>query len=63
MHYMALYTEMSKRKLWTDESMEAAVQCLRDGSKRLRETARLYNIPVETLQLENVEVDQDHPQY
>ena len=40
---------MSKRKLWTDESMEAAIQCIHDGSKGLRETARLYNIPVETL--------------
>ena len=30
--------------------MEAAVQCVEDGSKGLRESARLYNVPVETLQ-------------
>lgn len=29
--------------------MEAAVQCVKDGSKGLREAARLYNVPVETL--------------
>ena len=37
-----------KRKLWTDESMEAAYQAVLDG-KGLRETSRLYNVPVETL--------------
>ena len=56
-------TEMSKRKLWTEESMEAAVQCVKDGRKGLRETARLYNVPVEDMQLESVEVGQDHQQY
>ena len=37
-----------KRKLWTDESMAAAYQAVLDG-KGLRETSRLYNVPVETL--------------
>ena len=37
-----------KRKLWTEESMAAALQSVRDG-KGLRETSRLYNVPVETL--------------
>ena len=37
-----------KRKFWTDESMEAAYQAVLDG-KGLRETSRLYNVPVETL--------------
>lgn len=52
---------MSKRKLWTDESMEAAVQCLQDGSKGLRETARLYNIPVETLRRHAIGECGSHP--
>ena len=38
-----------KRKLWTEESMEAAVNSIRHENKGLREAARLYNIPVETL--------------
>lgn len=37
-----------KRKLWTDESMIAAVKSVQDG-KGLREASRLYNVPVETL--------------
>ena len=37
-----------KRKLWTDVSMVAAYQAVLDG-KGLRETSRLYNVPVETL--------------
>ena len=37
-----------KRKLWSDESMCAAVKSVQDG-KGLREASRLYNIPVETL--------------
>ena len=40
--------ELQKRKLWTDESMAAAYQAVLDG-KGLRETSRLYNVPVETL--------------
>jgi hypothetical protein len=37
-----------KRKLWSQESMEAAVRSVHDG-KGLREASRLYNVPVETL--------------
>ena len=37
-----------KRKLWTEESMAAAVKNCQDGAG-LRETSRLYNVPVETL--------------
>ena len=37
-----------KRKLWSEESMCAAVQSVQDG-KGLREASRLYNVPVETL--------------
>ena len=39
---------MAKRKLWTDESMAAAVQYANDGNG-LRAASRLYNVPVETL--------------
>ena len=38
-----------KRKLWTEESMEAAVNGIRYENKGLSEAARLYNIPVEML--------------
>ena len=38
-----------KRKLWSPESMEEAVLCVKDGQKGLREASRLYNVPVETL--------------
>ncbi len=38
-----------KRKLWSDESMTAAVECVQDGKAGLREASRLYNVPVETL--------------
>ena len=37
-----------KQKLWTDESMIAAVKSVEDG-KGLREASKLYNIPVETI--------------
>ena len=37
-----------KRKLWSDESMAAAVVSVKDG-RGLREASRLYNVPVETL--------------
>uniref|UniRef100_A0A1X7SKR4 HTH CENPB-type domain-containing protein n=3 Tax=Amphimedon queenslandica TaxID=400682 RepID=A0A1X7SKR4_AMPQE len=37
------------RKLWTDESMHAAVISVTEEGKGLRESARLYNVPVETL--------------
>ena len=38
----------SKRKQWTEESMSAAFQTVMDG-KGLRETSRIYNVPVEML--------------
>ena len=37
-----------KCKLWSQESMEAAVQSVQEG-KGLQEASRLYNVPVETL--------------
>lgn len=37
-----------KCKLWSDESMAAAMQSVQEG-KGLREAARLYNVPVESL--------------
>ena len=39
---------MSKRKLWSNESMKAAVAYVNDGNA-VREAGRLYNVPVETL--------------
>ena len=39
---------MSKRKLWSSESMAAAVAYVNDGNG-LREASRLYNVPLETL--------------
>ena len=38
-----------KRKLWTEISMQAAVSCVLEEGKSLRDAARLYNVPVETL--------------
>lgn len=38
-----------KRKLWTEESMEAATRSVLDENRSLREASRLYNIPFETL--------------
>ena len=38
-----------KRKLWSEETMFAAVSSIINDNKDLREAARLYNIPVETL--------------
>ena len=38
-----------KRKLWTAESMENAVKYVNDEGKGLREAARAYHVPVETL--------------
>jgi len=40
---------MAKRKQWSDVSMAAAVNCVQKDGKGLRETARLYNLPVESL--------------
>ena len=38
-----------KRKLWRDESMVEAIRSIEEGGKGLREAARYYNAPVETL--------------
>ena len=39
----------AKRMLWSDESMQAAVNSILYDNRGLREAARLYYIPVETL--------------
>lgn len=41
-----------KRKLWSDQAMTEAVERVTSG-KKLRETARMYNVPVETLRRVN----------
>ena len=38
-----------KRKLWCKESMLEAVKSIEDEGKGLREAARIYNVPIETL--------------
>ena len=40
---------MLKRKLWTEESMAAAVEYVKTGHP-LHEGSRLYNVPVDTMQ-------------
>ena len=40
---------MSKRKQWSAESMAAAVREIEEEGMGLREAARLYNLPVESL--------------
>ena len=45
---MALSKSKPVRKLWTKESMIAAVKCVEDGMG-VREASRLYNLPYETL--------------
>ena len=39
----------AKLMLWSDESMQAMVDSILHDNRGLREAARLYNIPVETL--------------
>jgi len=39
----------SKRKLWLQESMEAATKSVVEDGKGVREASRLYNVPIETL--------------
>ena len=46
---MAAKPVETKRKLWSEESMKAAVQYVLEDGGGLRETSRLYNVPVETL--------------
>ena len=38
-----------KRKLWMEISMQAAVSCVLEEGKGLRDAAQLYNVPVEIL--------------
>ena len=38
-----------KCKLWSDISMSAAMNSILKENKGLREAARLYNVPIETL--------------
>ena len=38
-----------KRKQWSAQSMEIAVASVREGTIGLREAARMYNLPVESL--------------
>ena len=38
-----------KRKQWSAQSMEIAVASVREGTIGLREAARLYNLPIESL--------------
>ncbi|XP_003391501.1 PREDICTED: uncharacterized protein LOC100640141, partial [Amphimedon queenslandica] len=38
-----------KRKQWSTQSMEIAVASVREGTNGLREAARMYNLPVESL--------------
>lgn len=42
-------TITKQRKLWTDESMAAAVENVVSGKLGLREASRLYNLPIESL--------------
>ena len=38
-----------KRKLWSEESMEAAINGVQNENMTIREASRLYNVPFETL--------------
>jgi len=46
---MATSSVVKPRKLWTDESMKAAVASVVNETLGLREASRVYNIPVETI--------------
>lgn len=46
----------AKRKFWLEESMEAATKSVIDDGKGLREAARLYNVPVQTLRRRSLEL-------
>ena len=43
------HTEKFQRKLWSLDSMAAALMDVENSTKGLREAARAYNVPVETL--------------
>jgi len=46
---MATSPVVKPRKLWTDESMKAAVASVVNETLGLQEASRVYNIPVETI--------------
>jgi len=46
---MATSSVVKPRKLWTDESMKAAVASVFNETLGLRKARRVYNIPVETI--------------
>jgi len=47
---MAYYVDgKTQRKLWTEESMEAATKCVLTDDFTIREASKLYNVPFETL--------------
>ena len=48
-----------QRKLWSLESMTAALKDVESGSKGLREAVRNYNAPVETLRRASGQVPLD----
>jgi len=39
----------TQRKLWTEQSMEAATKGVLTDNMMIREASRLYNVPFETL--------------
>ena len=43
-HYFR-YNGWGKKKLWTEESMEAATRSVLNENRSLREASRLYNVP------------------
>ena len=45
---MACYAD-GKRKLWSEESMEAAAIGVQSENMTIREALKLYNVPFETL--------------
>ena len=40
---------VTKRKVWSEESMKVAVKNVLQDGGGIRETSKLYNIPIETL--------------
>ena len=46
---MASKSNKSKQRMWSQESMTAAVNAVNNEGSSLRATCRLYNVPIETL--------------